>query len=135
MPVYPGASELTMAIRKAGAELWITTTRPYLKMDTQSPNTRHWLRRNHIQFDHMLSGEHKYRELAKSVGKDNVAVVLDDLPEMLIQAYNVGLYSILRDQPYNRHYQHGYRVKNMFDAFEAIDWHINEWRRVNGKAN
>ena len=49
MLAYPGASELTRAIRIAGAELWITTTRPYLKLDSQSPNTMHWLRRHCIR--------------------------------------------------------------------------------------
>src|SRR6516165_5674354 len=103
MPVYPGAELLCREIRRAGAELWIATTRPYLKLDSQSPNTRHWLRRNHIQFDRMLSGPHKYRDLVKQVDKDRIVAVLDDLPEMIIQASDLGLWTMLRDQPYNKH--------------------------------
>lgn len=100
MPCYDGASELTRAVRKAGAEVWITTTRPYLRLDNIDPDTRHWLRRNGIQHDGVLYGEHKYRDLKKYLG-DRVLFVVDDLPEMVEQARAVGLDALLRTQPYN----------------------------------
>jgi hypothetical protein len=120
MPAYPGASELTEAIRKQGAEVWLCTTRPYLKLDTQSPNTTHWLRRNHIQFDRMLSGPHKYRDLVKQVGKDRIAAVLDDLPEMIYQANDLGLWTMIRDQPYNKHVNWHYRAIDLHQARRTI---------------
>lgn len=101
MPCYDGASELTRAIRKAGCEVWIATTRPYLRLDNIDPDTRHWLRRNGIQHDGVLYGEHKYRDLKKYLG-DRVLFVVDDLPEMVTQARGLGLQAFLRDQPYNR---------------------------------
>lgn len=105
MPAYPGAGQLCRAIRAAGGEVWLCTTRPYLKLDTQAPNTLHWLRRNKIQWDHMLSGPNKYRDLVKNVGMDRVVGVLDDLPEMYEQAYRLGVMNVyLRDQPYNRYF-------------------------------
>jgi hypothetical protein len=128
MPAYPGASELCRSLRNAGAEVWLCTTRPYLKMDTQSPNTVHWLRRNKIQFDHMLSGPHKYRDLAKSVGAERVVGVLDDLPEMYDQAESLGLNPILRDQPYNRHVT-ATRVTNLNLAGILLLGRINEWKK------
>lgn len=104
MPVYPQSSLLTRQLRKIGAEVWITTTRPYLRLDNIDPDTREWLRRNRIQYDAVLWGEHKYRDLVKHVGRDRVVVVMDDLPEMIRQAGQVGIkHRILRDQPYNRH--------------------------------
>ena len=120
MPAYDGADELTRQIRKAGAELWLCTTRPYLKMDTQSPNTIHWLKRNHIQYDHMLSGPHKYRDLVKQVGKARIVCVVDDLPEMIDQANKLGLRTILRDQPYNKHIVETMRVFDMKDILCAV---------------
>lgn len=102
MPVYEGASELTHAIRKAGAELWLCTTRPYMRHDSTDPDTRHWLRRNKIQWDHMVYGPNKYRDLVKIVPAGNVVAVLDDLPEMLEQAQSLHLPAYVRDQPYNR---------------------------------
>ncbi|QHB37484.1 phosphatase [Mycobacterium phage Leopard] len=130
MPVYPGAAELTRCLRKAGAEVWLCTTRPYLKLDTQSPNTQHWLRRNKIQFDHLLSGPHKYRDLVKQVGAQRVIGVLDDLPEMYEQAESLGLEPILRDQPYNRHVVFN-RVKDLDIALIALRGRVFRWKEKN----
>jgi hypothetical protein len=128
MPVYPGAMALTRAIRKAGCELWLCTTRPYLKMDTQSPNTQHWLRRNKIQYDHILSGPHKYRDLVKQVGLDRIVCIMDDLPEMVVQATSLGIHGIVRDQPYNRHFSWHLRAMDMEDALDGIGYRLKEWR-------
>jgi hypothetical protein len=102
MPVYPWASAMTRFLRVSGAEVWICTTRPYLRLDNIDPDTRHWLRRNRIQYDGVLFGEHKYRDLVKIVGLDRVIAVLDDLPELCRQAVSLGLPTWIRDQPYNR---------------------------------
>lgn len=120
MPVYDGANELCRQIRATGTELWLCTTRPYLKLDSQSPNTTHWLRRNHIQFDHMLSGPNKYRDLVKQVGKNLIVAVLDDLPEMIYQASDLGLWTMIRDQPYNKHVNWHYRAMDLHQARRTI---------------
>jgi hypothetical protein len=104
MPAYEGASELTHAMRKAGAEVWIATTRPYLRLDNIDPDTRHWLRRNKIQFDGVLYGHHKYRDLHRILG-ERVLFVVDDLPEMVDQALSLHMRAMLRRQPYNEYYQ------------------------------
>jgi hypothetical protein len=127
-PVYDGATELCRSIRQGGAELWLCTTRPYLKLDTQSPNTQHWLRRNKIQFDHLISGPHKYRDLVKQVGKSRIVAVLDDLPEMIEQANSLGLWTMIRDQPYNRHFQWHYRAHDLFEAQRTIPQEIYSWK-------
>jgi hypothetical protein len=142
MPAYDGASELTRAIRKAGAEVWICTTRPYLRLDNIDPDTRHWLRRNKIQYDAVIYGEHKYRDLTRNVGANRVVLVVDDLPEMIDQAVGRLLPSLLRDQPYNRHYQHpsDYLAQDMWrgraytleEAKIVALSQIQEWRRNNG---
>lgn len=105
MPVYPQVGELTRLIRRTGAQVWICTTRPYLSLDNIEPDTKHWLRdRAKAQFDNVLFGEHKYRDLVKAVGRDRVVMVIDDLPEMCDQAINVGLRTYVRTQPYNLDY-------------------------------
>jgi FMN phosphatase YigB (HAD superfamily) len=104
MPAYDGASELTRTLRKEGAEVWIATTRPYLRLDNIDPDTRHWLRRNKIQFDGVLFGEHKYRDLNRILG-ERVLFVVDDLPEMIEQALGLGMRAMLRRQPYNEYFQ------------------------------
>jgi len=108
MPCYPGAAELVRYMRKE-AQVWICTTRPYLRLDNIDPDTRHWLRRNGIQYDGVLFGHHKYRELAKIVGRQNVLMVVDDLPELLETAPSEAN-RVLRAQPYNLSRMGGYDV-------------------------
>lgn len=129
MPVYPGASKLTQYIRQRGAEVWICTTRPYLRLDNVDPDTRHWLRRNRIQYDGVLYGERKYRELAGIAGQ-RVIVVLDDLPEMIDAAYkHLPWASILmRDQPYNRHYKGVPRIAGFDYVMDTVKTRLTEWR-------
>ena len=129
MPCYRGAADLSRSIRKAGAEVWICTTRPYLRLDNIDPDTRHWLRRNHIQYDAVLFGHNKYRDLVKNVGREQVVAVLDDLPEMIQQAKQVSTcLPILRDQPYNRYSPHLPRVAGMEEAKTVILEGIKKWR-------
>jgi hypothetical protein len=110
MPVYPGADKMVRSYRSAGAEVWLCTTRPYLRLDGIHPDTRHWLRRNKIQYDGLLFGPNKYRDLARNVDPARVIAVLDDLVEMLEQAESVGFPVYLRDQPYNRYIEKYPRV-------------------------
>lgn len=130
MPCYPGSREMTVAVRKAGAEVWICTTRPYLRLDNIDPDTRHFLRRNRIQYDAVLWGEHKYRDLVKAVGRERVVAVLDDLPEMRKQAVSLGLNCYLRDQPYNRNAE-GPRVLDLWDARDNILADLEDWKKTN----
>lgn len=143
MPVYEGASELTREIRAAGAEVWLCTTRPYLRLDNVDPDTREWLRRNRIKYDALLfdpaheEDGTKYDELFRQVG-DRVASVVDDLPEMVEAAYQAGLLrkfpqrgAVLRDQPYNRHFAYSRRA----DSCETIGIYVMNdiriWREIN----
>jgi hypothetical protein len=104
MPCYEGSAELTRHIRRSRAEVWICTTRPYLRFDGIDPDTRHWLRRNRIQWDGVLFGERKLRDLIRSVSRDRIILVVDDLPEICQEAHRMDLNWALRDQPYNRHF-------------------------------
>lgn len=100
MPAAAGASQLTTWLRGHGAEVVICSTRPYLHLSNIEPDLKAWLLRNRIRYDDIILGEHKYRELKRGYG-NRVVAVLDDLPEMVLQANSVGLTAILREQPYN----------------------------------
>lgn len=102
MPVYPGARELAHSSRAAGAEVWVCTTRPYLRLDNIDPDTRHWLLRNRIQYDAVLFGEKKYADLRALVGSGRVVAVLDDLPEQVTAATTLGLPAWLAEREHNR---------------------------------
>lgn len=87
MPPYP---EMIEAVRFAkeglGCEVWLTTTRPYLRLDSVDPDTREWLRRNEVPFDHLMYDDHKYELLVKYIDPRRIVAIVDDLPEQLAEA-------------------------------------------------
>lgn len=129
MPAYPYAAEMTRDIQKAGAQVWICTTRPYLRLDNIDPDTQEWLRRNGIRYDAVIYGEEKYRELRRQSGS-RVAAVIEDLPELWLQAARkfAPALVLLRDQPYNRQIQTGDRAPNLKYAAEQIVNAIRTWK-------
>jgi phosphoglycolate phosphatase-like HAD superfamily hydrolase len=86
MPILPHALELCLAVRAAGAELWVTTTRPYLSLDNVVPDTVEWLRRQGIEYDGMLFDDDKYLKLAEQIDAERVVAVFDDIQENVFRA-------------------------------------------------
>jgi hypothetical protein len=130
MPVYDGAIELVAGLREAGAEVWLTTTRPYLRLDNVDPDTRFWLERHAIVFDGMLYDEDKYRILAEHVDRERVVAVLDDLPEQYDAAqHEFGSHvPILRCNDYNRAVKRPRIAPTLPMAGSAIKASIEDWR-------
>ena len=135
MPAYEGIGEFTKHVRSKGVQVWICTTRPYLRLDNIDPDTRHWLRRNGLQYDAVLYGQHKYRDLVRAVGRDRVVCVFDDLPAMIQQAESLGLPAYLRAQPYNIEWA-GNGMTPMVTSVEGMramfDHEHDIWRRKHG---
>lgn len=129
MPAYPYARELSRDIRKAGGQVWICTTRPYLRLDNIDPDTQEWLRRTGILYDAVIYGEEKYRELRRQAGK-RVAAVLEDLPELWMQATRrfPDALVMLRHQPYNTHIETPHRAGNLEYAAGEIVRAIEKWK-------
>lgn len=86
MPSYGYGRMLTQACHRVGAEVWITTTRPYLRLDNIDPDTRFWLDKNEVEYDGLIYDEHKYSHLLARVGAGRVVAVLEDLPEEFNEA-------------------------------------------------
>lgn len=133
MPVFQGASDLAAGLRRAGASVVICSTRPYLHLSNIEPDLREWLRRNRIQYDDLILGEHKYRELARGYGKENIVGILDDLPEMVQQAESLGLQPILHQQPHNLHFPWCPTAKSLDEARVMLSERIKGWRPVDGQ--
>lgn len=104
MPIFNWAQALTGVVRWEGAELWITTTRPYLRLDNIDPDTREWLARNHIEYDGLIYDKYKYRLLAEQVDPERVIAVVDDLPDKYQEAKTIfgPAVPILKVGDYNR---------------------------------
>jgi hypothetical protein len=138
MPAYPLAAELTRNIREAGVQVWICTSRPYLRLDNIDPDTREWLRRNGIEYDAVVfegvAGETKYHDLVSQIPVRRIIAAVDDLPDMIRDAYRNGIERVyLRDQPYNR-YQGvpGMRVNILDQLWLRLARDIKEWKEDNG---
>jgi len=86
MPVRPFARGLIKSLREMDVEVWLTTTRPYMRLDNVDPDTRFWLKRHGIKYDHLLYDEYKYEVLSHQVDPERVCFVLDDLDEKLLEA-------------------------------------------------
>lgn len=131
MPIELGAGLMVREVKEAGAEVWLTTTRPYLRLDNVDPDTRFWLNLHGIEFDGMLYDEDKYRKLAEMVDPRRVVAVLDDLPEQCDAAakeFGVGV-PLLRRNRYNygAHPVHQ-TVEYLDDARSIIERRVKSWR-------
>jgi hypothetical protein len=89
MPPYIGAIEVVRKTAGRLAEVWLTTTRPYLRLDNVDPDTRWWVEKHGIPYNFMLYDEFKYQELAERVDRARVVAVVDDLWEMYDDAEDV----------------------------------------------
>lgn len=99
---YPNAQRLTAWLGHLGCDVWLCTTRPYLSYDNIDGDTRHWLRRNGVRHKGVLWGEHKYRELARTVGAQRVAAVLEDDVAMCQQATKLLMPTVFAVRDHNR---------------------------------
>jgi hypothetical protein len=119
MPVFDGARDLTKAIRGEGVRVIACTTRPYLHMSTIDLDTQHWMKRNGLQVDYILYGEHKYRDLVKSVGRERVVCAIDDDLSQIKVARSLGIQTIMRRNEANRSYETDYDQPVVMDLNEA----------------
>lgn len=104
MPCRGWPAGLTYSLRDLGIEIWVTTTRPYLRLDNIDPDTRFWLDNNEIEFDHLIYDEDKYSQLIQTIMPERVIAILEDLPEQIERA--AGLFGVdkclLWRAPHNR---------------------------------
>jgi len=101
MPAFQGLNDVLFAIGDCDVELWITTTRPWMRLDNLDPDTREWLSRNDVQYDGLLFNEEKYLVLTETIDADRVVFVVDDELAHLDIAASIGLPTIQRKTNWN----------------------------------
>lgn len=102
LPPYEGVRELVSRMRDYyGIQVWVTTTRPWNRLDNIDPDTQFWIDRNLGRVDGVIYGEDKYLDLLDIVGPGRIVGVVDDLPENIARAREIGLRAILRSGPHN----------------------------------
>lgn len=130
---FPQAGALTRHLRRWGCDVWLCTTRPYLSHDEVDDATRHNLRRNGVVYQGIIWGEHKYRELVRTVGRNRIAAVVDDLPDMCRQAETLGLPVGFALRPHNdRQYSSlGARWPKVVHHEDTLVWlreQLDKWK-------
>jgi hypothetical protein len=134
MPPYDGILHVTQEVIDAGAELWVTTTRPFLRLDGVDPDTRFWLELHGVRYDGLLYDEDKYRVLAERIDPGRVVAVLDDLPEQYdaaVESFGPDV-PILRRQLYNRACSRPSEAYDLEQAGLLITDNIRKWVATNG---
>lgn len=136
MPVYADAQLLTHNLRAAGAEIWVTTTRPYLRLDNIDPDTREWLGRNGISYDHLLYDEDKYTRLAQLVNPDRVVAVLDDQWQQVAMAGALfpGC-DFLRKTQYTRAFHHEREIGSLAQATMLFPQMVQHWKDTHAQGH
>lgn len=125
MPIYPGAAELIEEVMMIGAEVWLTTTRPWERFDRVDPDTREWLRRHAISYDGLLYDDDKLDALCERIEPRRIVAVLDDQRDILMAAASRSLGPIMRETPYNRgNGWKGTKVPSLMKAMEEINWRV-----------
>lgn len=133
MPIFPAAAQLTRMVRDLGAELWLTTTRPWERFDRVDPDTRWWLERNEIEYDGLIYDDDKYSVLFERVEASRVVTVLDDEEAQLVEAsklFNLGV-PVLARTWHNRFVNWGAET-TLDEADYIIARQINQWELRNG---
>lgn len=127
MPSFAGAAALTESIEDAGAEVWICTTRPYMRLDNIDPDTREWLNRHDITYTALVFGDSKYEDLVESVGRDRIVAVVEDLPEQIEKARALGLNVYVPDRPYNKTIEN--RFHSLYEIGHLILNDLDRWKK------
>lgn len=129
MPVFTGVYNLMWEMAKLEVEIWITTTRPWQRFDSTDPDTRHWLDRNKIPWDHLLFDDDKYKVLCDVVDPARVVGVLDDLAHNYDRAEELGLPVLLAKTQYNRAVHREFEVANLFVATDVLVEKVEAWQK------
>lgn len=128
MPAFDGTQQLVNVALAFGAELWITTTRPWMRMDNIDEDTRFWLERMSIPFKGLLFDEHKYQMLCDRIDKGRIAFVLEDQWDMYDEADALGLPVHLARSQWNRAIHRQRACGTLGEAATAIHASLNTWR-------
>jgi hypothetical protein len=122
-------------------EVWLTTTRPYLNLSGIDSDTRFWLDRLGLRYDHLLYDEDKYEVLCQRIdGRRLVAVVDDERAQLralssafLKRKWPYSGIPILRRTRYNRAVWWGSDVaQSSPQVLELIAKKVQDWRVKNG---
>lgn len=116
-------------------EMWIVTHRPYRRLDNVDPDTRWWLNKFGISYDHLLFSDDKYPALCEQVDSERIIAIFEDLPEYVDQAAGMGLPVVQVARPHNR--GAGVSRPQRATLEQATYWYddqVRQWRKQNDRS-
>lgn len=132
-PIDNGVADLVKSVRSAGIQVWICTTRPWLRLDNIDPDTRFWLERNVGRVDGLIFGEDKYLDLIDIVGKERILGLVDDLPENILRGHELGLNTMIRAGAHNANFRRNLRNPATVATHSVdISVQIYDWKNEHG---
>lgn len=121
MEPFKGAVGFMQMLSREDLEIWVTTTRPWQRMDNVDPDTKEWLRRYDIPYKHLLFDEDKYGCITELIDPDRILMVLDDEAEQYERCQELGLPFVLKRTSWNHGVNVGCNwVANFDEAFKLI---------------
>ena len=129
-PWQPGAYDFITALSQMDVEMWITTTRPWNRLDSVDPDTRFWLDRYRVKYDHLLYDDHKYLRLAELVDPWRVIAVFDDLPDMIEEACKVfpAQAVVQVSRSYNWSHPTATTITSWADGLNIVESNLQLWK-------
>jgi hypothetical protein len=116
------------SLRNKGAEIWFTTTRPYLRLDNTDPDTREWIYRNELEpYDGLIYDEDKYGMLLDIVGPNRIIGVVDDDPVQYDRAEELELSPIQIARQHNLSCRRTVIAGNLVSAVKMLNIRIDKW--------
>jgi phosphoglycolate phosphatase-like HAD superfamily hydrolase len=135
MPAFPGAGEFANFLRANDVDIWINTTRPYLQVGNIDDDTREWLRRNGIAYDHVIYDDDKYRRLLEQAGKERIVCTVEDQLEDYHRGRELGIDVVFIRTRFNAGAVPAgdpYVVNSLAEATVAVQVRLANWRTRNG---
>jgi hypothetical protein len=134
MPPYFGMIDLVQEARKRDCEIWLNTTRPYLRLDNIDPDTRFWLERFDVPYDTLSYDEDKYQVMAQNVDPKRVIMIVDDLAEQVQAAQAAFLSAEYAPMLVNRAHNYSDGVNYMrhteTDLWGSLNARLERWAKM-----
>lgn len=116
-----GAKAFMYELSRLPVEVWLTTTRPWMRLDNVDSDTREWLRRNAIPYDYLMFDEDKYGTLIERVDQSRILMVLDDEAVQRDRCAQLGLPFVLKQGAFNYGVEAEVWTDNFATAYNMIE--------------
>lgn len=132
MPPFQMVPMFRKRLAALGVEVWITTTRPWMRLDNVDPDTREWLLRNHIGYSGLLYGDDKYLDLIDRVGRERIVAVFEDEAENISRGLDLELPMLMHRTQFNSFWHGRFETFSIPEASTRIPELVMNWRSDHG---